>query len=217
MRIIVIGASRLGVALVEELLECNHDVVLVDHSRERLEEVSDELDCGLIEGDGTLPKTLRDAYGDNADALMLMTNHDDVNILGAVVGRAIGFERIVLQIVRSQLLDVCAELGFDEVVTPHATVAGSIVHSLEHDERVWTQLEIAKGLSFATYTVSDRLEARNMGELDLPQGARAVAVLRKSDEIDLAPDAALREGDEVLVAATEEARDDLHGIFSGDS
>ncbi len=214
MRIIVIGASRLGVALVDELLDCNHDVVLVDHSRDRLDAVSDQLDCGFIEGDGTLPHTLRDAYGDGADALMLMTNHDDVNILGAVVGRSIGYERIVIQIVRAELLDVCEELGFDEVVTPHATVAGSIVLSLEHDERVWSQLGIAKGLHFASYAVPEALRGKTLADLDLPEGARAVAVLRGEDDVALAPESNLDDGDEVLVAATSDARDGLRDYFA---
>ena len=134
MRIVVIGGSRLGVALVEKLLENGHEVVLVDESRERLDEVAERLDAGFIVGDGTLPQTLRDAYGDGADALLLMTNQDDVNILGAVVGRSIGFPRIVVQIVREQLLSVCEELGLDDVVTPHGTVARSIVQSLETPE-----------------------------------------------------------------------------------
>ncbi len=216
MRIIVIGASRLGVALVDELLKCNHDVVLVDHSRERLDMLSDKLDCGFIEGDGTLPQTLRDAYGDSADALMLMTNHDDVNILGAVVGRSIGYDRIVLQIVRAQLLDVCEELGFDEVVTPHATVAGSIVHSLENHERVWSQLSIADGLHFATYSVPSSMTEQTLGSLELPEGSRAVAVLRDGDDAILTPDTSLQEGDEVLVAAGQDVRDGLRALFSPD-
>ncbi|MBV0911194.1 potassium channel family protein [Anianabacter salinae] len=214
MRIVVIGASRLGVALVEELLEHDFDVVLVDQSRERLDELSDELECGFIHGDGTLPRTQRDAYGDSADALMLMTNHDDVNILGAVVGRSIGYERIVLQIVRAQFLAVCDELGFDDVVTPHVTVAGSIVHSLEHDERVWSQLGVAEGLHFTTYSVPKSLEDSTLADVELPQGARAIAVLRGSDDIDLAQDTALKEGDEVLVAAKRDVRKGLGEVFT---
>lgn len=48
MRLIVVGASRLGVALVKHLLECQHDVILIDQERKRLEEVSDRLACGFI-------------------------------------------------------------------------------------------------------------------------------------------------------------------------
>ena len=60
MRIVIVGASGLGLALAREMLENQHDVVLVDQSREKLDSVSERLDCGFIEGDGTLPQILRD-------------------------------------------------------------------------------------------------------------------------------------------------------------
>lgn len=216
MRIVVIGGSRLGVALVEELLQGRHDVVLVDQSREHLDNLADRLDCGFIEGDGTLPQILRDAYGDGADALALMTNHDDVNILGAVVGRSIGFERIVLQIVRAQLLDVCEELGFEDVVTPHVTVAGSIVQSLENQERVWSQLSIVDGVHFANYEVRSDHVGQTLGSLDLPSGARLVAVSREGDEVRVDPDTELRAGDKILVAVVRDVRDALQDLFNPD-
>lgn len=213
MRIIVIGGSRLGVAVVEQLLEGDHDVVLVDKSRDRLDAMSDRLDCGFIEGDGTLPQTLRDAYGDGADALMLMTNHDDVNILAAVVGRSIGFERVVLQIVQSQLLDVCEELGFKDVVTPHATVASSIVHSLETRDRVWSELDAVSGVHFTTCTVPKRMESRTLGSIELPQHTRAVAISRGKGAGILDPEECLQEGDEVLIAAAEGMNENLQAVF----
>jgi len=213
MRIVIVGASRLGVALVEELLSGQHDVVLVDQSRDRLDEVSARLDCGFIEGDGTLPQILRDALGDGADALMLMTNHDDVNILAAVVGRSIGYDRIVLQIVRSELLDVCEELGFDDVITPHTTVAKSIVRSVESHTKVWDQLQGADDLQIGSYTVADRMAGQTLGDLDMPDGARAVARLREGEVASPGAQARLQAGDRVLIAATEQARGAVASMF----
>ena len=213
MRLIVVGASRLGIALVRQLLDHQHDVVLIDKSRERLDDVSSRLDCGFIEGDGTLPQILRDAYGDSADGLMLMTNHDDVNILGAVVGRSIGYERVVLQIVRSELLEVCEELGFDDVVTPHATVARSIVRSIESHSKVWAQLADAEGLHFGSYRLSGQLDGQTLDAVDLPNGARAVARLRDDEPPENAPDTELRKGDRLMIAATEDTRSELEEMF----
>ena len=213
MRIVVVGASRLGVALVSELLENQHNVVLVDHSRERLDDVSNRLDCGFIEGDGTLPQTLRDAYGDAAEALIMLTNHDDVNILGAVVGRSIGYKRVVLQIVRSELLEVCEELGFDEIVTPHATVAKSISRSIKSHSRVWSQIELAEGLEFGSYVIDESRDGKTLGTIDLPDGARAVARLRDEEPAKIGSDVPLSEGDRLLVAAGSDVRKELDDMF----
>ncbi len=213
MRIVVVGASLLGEALVSELLDCQHNVVLVDQSRDRLDEVASRLDCGLIEGDGTLPQTLRDAFGDAADALMLMTNHDDVNILGAVVGRSIGYDRIVLQIVRGELLEVCVELGLDDVVTPHATVAKSIIKSIESHSRVWDNRDPEEDMQILSYDVDADHDGQTLGGLELPDGARAVARLREGEQAATSDDATLTEGDRVLIAARSDARNALAETF----
>jgi trk system potassium uptake protein TrkA len=136
MRIIVVGASRFGLATLTRLIDKGHEAVLVDRDRDRLDAVSDDIECGLIHGDGTLPSILREAMGDGADTLMMLTNQEEVNILGAAVGRSIGFERTVVQIIRTQLLPICDELGLKEVITPHETVARSIVSSLEEGRPV---------------------------------------------------------------------------------
>ena len=83
MHITILGASRFGVATVRNLIEQGHEVVLIDIDRDRIDELADGLDCAMICGDGTLPSTLRDAFGDGSDALVALTNEDDVNILAS--------------------------------------------------------------------------------------------------------------------------------------
>lgn len=122
MRIVVVGASRFGQATTRQLLDKGHEVVLVDSDRSRLESLEEDLDCGMLHGDGSLPSIQRDAYGDHADALVLLTNSDDVNILAAAVGKSIGFERVLPQIVRGELISVCEELGLEDLI---ARIRGS--------------------------------------------------------------------------------------------
>lgn len=147
MRIIVVGASRFGIATLKQLMDKGHEAVLVDRSRERLDDISDDVECGLIHGDGTLPSILREAMGDAADVLMMLTNQDEANILGAAVGRSIGVERVVVQIIRPELQPICEELGLEEVVMPHETVARSIVSSLEtgDNSRERTEADVESG------------------------------------------------------------------------
>ncbi len=216
MRLVVVGGSRFGRATIHRLLEAGHQVVLVDRSREQLELLSDVLDCGLIEGDGTLPTVLRDAFGDGADALMLLTNHDDVNILGALVGRSVGFPRVILQIVRAELLDVTDELGLSEVITPHETVAQSIVSALEDESDVVSQLRLHKDLRIVTYTVPRRMNETAIGELGLPPQSRAIARIRGEDEELVERQTVLHEGDNLMIAASRPAIAKLEDMFSAD-
>jgi trk system potassium uptake protein TrkA len=214
MRIVVVGASRFGISTVEQLTEAGHEVVLVDRDAAKLERLAEDLDCGMIEGDGSLPSVLRDAYADHADALVTLTNVDDVNILAALVGRSVGFERVVPQIVRPQLLAVCEELGLRNLITPHATVARSIVRTLEDHDEAALDLRTHRAFDVLAYRVRARHDGRRLDDLGLPADARAIALTRGDADALVGPDTRLAEGDSLIVAVGTEARDRMDEIFA---
>ncbi|MFP4044255.1 MAG: potassium channel family protein [Rhodosalinus sp.] len=213
MRIVIVGASRFGTATAEELTGAGHEVVLVDRDSDKLERLAEELDCGFLEGDGSLPSILRDAYGDGADALVLLTNADDVNILAALVGRSVGYPRVVPQIVRNQLLAVCEELGLENLITPHATVARSIVRSLEDRSDAALDLRSHSGFDVLGYRVGTEQQGKALSELNLPRGSRPIAVTREGENHLVTDETELQEGDLLIVAVAEDARDKMDKLF----
>ena len=214
MHVSVLGASRFGVATVRQLIDAGHEVVLIDHDRDRLDELANRLDCAMVCGDGTLPSTLRDAYGDGSDALVALTNEDDVNILAAIVGRAVGFERVIPQIVRPELLSVVEELKLDDVITPHESLAGSIVAGLTEHSEVETDLALHRDLRLVNHAIPAGLDGRTLGDLDVPDNARAVAYVGKDHEILADPGLRLAEGDHLLFVVADDAVDALEHLFS---
>lgn len=80
MRIIILGASRFGRAIAEQLIDAEHEVIVIDKSRDRLERLADQLDCGMLEGDGTMPTTLREVFRDENDVFVAVTNASEDNI-----------------------------------------------------------------------------------------------------------------------------------------
>lgn len=214
MRIIIVGASRFGTETARALTDDGHEVVIIDSNRERLEELTDSLDCGFVHGDGTLPTVLRDAYGDHADALVLLTNEDDVNILAGVVGRSVGFERIIPQIVRAELLSVCDELGLGDVITPHSTVARSIVEALKSNADTSVDLRLHKDLRIVGYSITEEHDGKKISELDLPADSRAIALAHGEDEGLVDDSTELTDGDHLIVAVTTESIEALEAILA---
>ena len=213
MQITILGASRFGVATAQHLIDEGHEVVLIDSDRARLDELADELDCGMVCGDGTLPSTLRDAYGDGSDALVALTNEDDVNILAAVVGRSVGFERVIPQIVQPELLSIVEELELDDVITPHDSLAKSIVGSLTEHSEVDTDLALHRELRLVHHIVPKALDGKTIGEIDLPEGARPVAHAGRDRENLAEEDVKLSRGDKLVFVTKKEDAEKLTNIF----
>lgn len=216
MRIVIVGASRFGVATAEQLVETGHEVVLVDTNREKLDDVAEQLDCGMLHGDGSLPTLQREAFGDHADALILLTNTDDVNIMAALVGRSVGFERVVPQIVRSELVAVCEELGLEDLVTPHQTLARSLLRMIEDHSDAALELRFRNGLTVRAYSIGERLAGRKIGDLDLPERCRVMGVAADEDERLGHDDTELEEGHRLIVVAEDEIVDKVDAIFEAE-
>jgi trk system potassium uptake protein TrkA len=217
MRIVIVGASRFGTATAAHLTEAGHEVVVVDRDADKLQALADEVDAGLLEGDGSLPTILRDAYGDGADALVLLTNVDDVNILAALVGRSVGYPKVVPQIVRKELLAVCEELGLEHLITPHATVARSIARTLESKHDAALDLRSHRGFDVLGYRVGQRHHGARLSDLDLPEATRPIAVARDAGDELLTDETRLQEGDLLIVAVAAEAQEQMNELFPSEA
>jgi trk system potassium uptake protein TrkA len=200
MRAIILGASRFGASIADRLIEANHEVVLIDKDRDRLEKLSERLDCGMIEGDGTMPPVLREAFRDEDDVFIAVTNASDDNILASIVARAVGFGRVIPQITATELLDVCRELDLDDVINPHATVAESICASLEDRTAIDQETALQHDLALKRVHVSEKISGKRYGELNIPKQAKGIAFIRAEKEDFLTADTKLETGDGLLFA-----------------
>ncbi len=200
MRIVIVGGSKFGIATAEQMIEHGHEVVLVDKDRDRLERLSEQLDCGLIEGDGSSPSVLREAFRDKSDVLIALTNASDDNILTALVARSVGFGRVIPQIISPELLEVCSELELNDTITPHATVAKSLCRALEEDTEVTEDLNLTGALRLKRVEVPDTLDGKTLADLETPKEARAVAIIDGDTESLADSQATLRAGMHILFA-----------------
>jgi trk system potassium uptake protein len=213
MHIVILGASRFGEAIAATLIDEGHEVVIIDRSREKLEELAERLDCGMLEGDGTIPSTLREAWRDEEDVFVAMTNASEDNILAALVARSIGFGRVIPQILSSELLNVCDELDLKDVINPHATVARDFAEALQDRAELDHDTALSGALALKRVHVPARLAGESYGALDLPDDMRGVALIRNEEERLLSDDLELEEGDHILFVLPRDDLDDLGRRF----
>jgi len=122
MRAVFIGASSLTVMTAEILLKRGHEVVIVECRKERIDELSQDLDCGFVHGDGTTPAIQRETDPAHSDFLFCLATNDQVNIIASLVGRSLGFPRVVTKIVNPEFEHICLELGLEETIIPAGTM-----------------------------------------------------------------------------------------------
>ena len=86
MRVVFVGASSLAVVTAKLMRERGDEVVIIEHDKDHIDALPEELDCGFLHGDGSEPAILREADPNGTDVLFALTDNDQANILASLVG-----------------------------------------------------------------------------------------------------------------------------------
>lgn len=81
MKIVILGAGRVGYNLAKSLSVEKNDVSLVDSSKEVIDNLADKLDVKTVHGNAADLNVLREADIEKADIVIAATSSDEVNIV----------------------------------------------------------------------------------------------------------------------------------------
>jgi trk system potassium uptake protein TrkA len=209
MRAVFIGASALTVMAAGILLKRKHEVVIVEHNRERIDTLSEELDCGFLHGDGSKPAVLRETDPLQTDMLFCLTDNDQTNIIASLVGRSLGFARIVTRIEDPEFEHICIELGLEDTIIPALTIGRYLGDMFEGRDL----LELSSMIKDEARVFSFVVHKDNAGpveELDLPKESRIVCLYREGKFTLANEETVLKPGDEVLLITHSRNLPKLH-------
>ncbi len=134
MKILIVGAGKVGYTLAEHLSAEKHDVIIIDSSETALERASNTLDVMCVRGNGASIATLREAGAQSADILIAATSLDEVNMICCVAGKRLGANYTIARI-RDK--DYSADfpllkenLGIDMAINPEYSTAVEITRLL---------------------------------------------------------------------------------------
>lgn len=80
LRIVIAGVGRVGMQAIEILDQHGHDVIAIDKSKERCEEISDAYLSMIIHGDATQPDILEQADLERCDVIAALTHNTELNL-----------------------------------------------------------------------------------------------------------------------------------------
>ena len=195
MRVVLIGAGQVAIRAAELFINRNYEVVIIETDRGKIDALSQELDCSFLHGDGSKPNILKEAGPKQSDFLFCLTNNDQNNIIASLVGRSLGYKRVVTRIQDPSFEPICLELGLEDIIIPSRTIARYLVDMVA-GVGIPDISTVLKGEARLFSFIVSKEEARPIRELDLPQGARVICYYRQGTFY-------LPEGDASLVAEDE--------------
>ena len=215
MRIIILGAGRVGESVAESLVSEQNDITMIDPDQDRLRDLEDRLDLRGVPGNGIQPSVLRLAGAEDADLFIACASLDETNLAACKVAHDVfGIATTVARLRSPEFEEGDALLGktgfaVDHVICPEESVTRYIQQLINYPEALQV-LEFSQGRA---HLIAVRVEAgsalanRTISEFKAlfpTTPMRVVAVYRLDDELHVAPLTRIQPGDEVFVLADKD-------------
>ena len=138
MKIIILGAGRVGASVAENLASEANDVTVVDEDEAVLEDLKTRFDIRTLKGHASHPETLMNAGGEDADMILAVTRNDETNMIACQVAYTLFHTPTKIARVRSveylnhPRLFVQEALPVDVLISPEQLVTDYIERLIEH-------------------------------------------------------------------------------------
>ncbi len=212
MKIIILGAGRVGENVAESLVSEQNDITVIDQDPARLRLLEEKLDLRGVVGNGTLPSVLQEAGARDADMLIACAAADEVNLVVCKVAHDVFTVPTTIARLRSNEFtddeNLLGKNGFavDRVICPEESVTRYIHKLINYPEALqvveFSQQRVA--LIVVRAAAGGKVVGHTIGELRerFPHAPmRIVALYRLDTEMEASPNARILPGDEVFVLA----------------
>jgi len=216
MKILILGASQVGVSIAEVLVGEENDVTIVDVNSDVLQQLQNRLDIRTVTGSAAHPSILRAAGAEDASLILAVTNNDQVNLVACQIAEAFFSTPTKIARLRSKEYLNNQELfinesGFhvDVVISPEKIVRDHITRLIEFPGALQV-LDFADGLVQLVGVKAVAGGALINCQLEELKGhmpgieTRVAAIYRDHEVITPKSDTIIKEKDEVFFVAARE-------------
>lgn len=125
MNIIIVGGNDVGLNLAN-LFEKEAEITIIEKDEILAKELSQKTNALIIHGDGTDVSILKEANINKADALVVTTGDDTVNLMVSQIGESENVPVVIPLVSKPENVELFKRLGVNLVVS----VAGSIANDI---------------------------------------------------------------------------------------
>lgn len=135
MKIVIVGAGKVGELLSAEFTSAGHDVLLIEEKPRVLEQVMEHTDISGIVGNGASYDIMMEADVGQADFFISVTRVDEVNMVAAIMAKKLGAKYTIARIRNPETYRSFSffeqSLGISMMINPELEAAKKIASELE--------------------------------------------------------------------------------------
>jgi len=197
MNIIIVGCGRVGAELALLLSYEGHNVTVIDWKKESFQRLGGTFNGLCIAGSGFDLEILRKAGIESADALAVVTNGDNTNIMTSQVAKTIfKVPRVIARLYDPKRAAIYKKLGL-EIISGTVLVASMIRDKLieKHFSDFFIEM---RGMGVIQIAVTPQFAGKTVDQLNRPDEFLIATIVKKGKTVIPSPDTALEAGDTLI-------------------
>ncbi len=210
MKIIVLGAGKVGKTLIKHMSNEDHDIIVVDQNATKVEEVVNQFDVIGVVGNGGSYDILMEAGAQDANLIICVTASDELNILAGLMAKKMGTRHTIARVrnpdYSSQRDFMRNQLGFSMIVNPELEAASEIRRVLSFPSAVKVDTFSRGKVEFAEFFVEEhsRLNGVELSQLHKITKTNILVCAVSHNEDVIIPDGnyAIKPGDHLYITGT---------------
>jgi len=212
-QVVVIGLGRFGSSVARELERLGHEVLAIDQSESRVNDISSDVTHAL-ELDAADEDALRSAgAADFNTAIVAISSDAEPSIFATMVLKRLGVRNVIAKAGSLLHGEILSRVGADRVVFPERETGLRLAHSF-NVPNVIDYLDVAPGFGIEKIRPPKSFVGKSLGALDLKGrlGLTPVA-LRRGQQVFVNParEERIADGDELILIGRDEKLDQLRG------
>ncbi|MGE5596115.1 MAG: potassium channel family protein [Hyphomicrobiales bacterium] len=169
MYVLVAGGGKVGFYLAQELIQDNHEVLVIERDPARAAAISEELGESVLHGDGCEATTLDAAGVSRADLVAAVTGDDEDNLVVCEIARRRGVPRTIARINNPKNELLFKKRGIETTISATQAVLAQIEQELPTHEMI-PLLQLHSGLEIVEIKLPETspIAGRSVREVLLP-------------------------------------------------
>jgi trk system potassium uptake protein TrkA len=204
--VLVIGLGRFGSAAARELMALGHEVLAVDDSEAKVNEIAPDV-THAVELDASDEGALRDAgAGDFEHAIVAISSNTEASIFATMALKNLGVRNVVAKAATALHGKILERVGASRVVYPEREMGQRVAHSFSIPH-VIDYLDIAPRFGIVKARPPESYVGKTFREIDFPAKLSLTPIaVRRGSNVTVNPhrDDRIAAGDQLILIGTDD-------------
>ena len=209
--VLVIGLGRFGMAAARELMALGHEVLAIDSSEARVNEIASEV-THAIELDASDEEALRAVgAGDFEHAIVAISTNTEASIFATMALKNLGVKNVIAKAATTLHGSILERVGASRVVYPEREMGARVSHTF-NIRSVIDYIDVAPGFGIVKIHPPQAFVGKTLRELDLANRFNLTPIaLRRGSNVTVNPhrDDTVQASDELILIGQDARLEEL--------